>query len=240
MKKKTKKKRGLSASVIAFLIGLIGILLLGLLYFFTNQQKCANSISCIKDLSGKYDSKAKEAVFLGKRMSVPTLDIIGDEKLQKSFVLGQSSGLNKHIYIDLTNQRLYAFEGKSLVYSFLISSGKWGRTPTGEFIIWVKLRYTTMSGGDPAIGTYYSLPNVPYVMFFSNDQVPKSRGFSLHGTYWHNNFGHPMSHGCVNMRIEDIAKLYYWASPPIEGNTTYATSDNPGTPITIYGEAPIE
>ena len=97
-----------------------------------------------------------------------------------------------------------------------------------------------MEGGSSAIGTYYYLPNVPYVMFFYNDEVSKGRGFSLHGTYWHNNFGHPMSHGCVNLRVEDAEKLYYWTNPPLKGNTTYADNDNPGTQITIYGNPPLE
>jgi len=97
-----------------------------------------------------------------------------------------------------------------------------------------------MSGGNPAIHTYYYLPNVPYVMFFSNDQIAQSRGFSLHGTYWHDNFGHPMSHGCVNMRTADAETLYYWTNPKVLANTTYASKEDQGTTITIYGEAPKE
>jgi len=64
-------------------------------------------------------------------------------------------------------------------------------------------------------------------MFFYNDQVPKESGYSLHGTYWHNNFGHPMSHGCVNMKTEEVAQLYGWV-------------EDLGTIITIYGTAPAE
>ena len=89
-----------------------------------------------------------------------------------------------------------------------------------------------MSGGSG--DDYYDLPNVPYVMFFSNDEVPASLGFSLHGTYWHNNFGHPMSHGCVNMKTTDVAKLYEWATPVADSNITHATQDNPGTKVTIF------
>ena len=118
-----------------------------------------------------------------------------------------------------------------------IASGKWFPTPTGDFTIWTKLRATRMSGGQGA--DYYDLPNVPYVMFFESKDVGRSLGFSLHGAYWHNNFGHAMSHGCVNMRIVDAQKLYDWANPFTEGNTTYTSDKNPGTKITIYGEAPI-
>ena len=152
-------------------------------------------------------------------------------------VLGSSSE-EKRIEVDLTNQRLYAFEGGRKVYDFLISSGLWGNTPTGDFRIWVKLKYTRMRGGNSALGTYYDLPNVPYTMFFANDQIPRSRGFGLHGTYWHNNFGHPMSHGCVNMKTSEAEQIFNWATPVGSGWGVNATVENPGTRITIYGVAP--
>jgi len=97
-----------------------------------------------------------------------------------------------------------------------------------------------MSGGSKALHTYYYLPNVPYVMFFSNDQVPAIKGFSLHGTYWHENFGHPMSHGCVNMKTSEAGIIYDWSSPQIpQGKSTIRSSpENPGTQIIIYGKTP--
>lgn len=146
---------------------------------------------------------------------------------------------NKRIEVDLATQRLYAFEGDKKVYEFIISSGKWNRTPTGTFRIWVKLRYTKMEGGSKALHTYYYLPNVPYVMFFANDEVPAWKGFGIHGTYWHNNFGRPMSHGCINMRTEDAEKIYYWANPVLgDKPSVKATEENPGTPVIIYGVSP--
>lgn len=153
-------------------------------------------------------------------------------------VLGEATGTGeKHIYIDLDIQTLSAYQGDTLFMQVPISSGKWFPTPTGDFTIWEKVRATKMSGGEGA--DYYYLPNVPYVMFFSGSGVSAGRGFSLHGTYWHNNFGHPMSHGCVNMRTVDAEKLYYWADPATNGNVIVAGSGNPGTKITIYGKAPI-
>ena len=140
----------------------------------------------------------------------------------------------KHIYIDLTSQTLSAYQGEKLVLKTFISSGKWFPTPPGEYTIWVSLRATRMSGGEGA--DYYNLPNVPYVMFFYNKEIAKTRGFALHGAYWHNNFGYPMSHGCINMRIVDAQALYNWVDPQATGNTTYVTKDNPGTPITIFGQ----
>jgi lipoprotein-anchoring transpeptidase ErfK/SrfK len=146
---------------------------------------------------------------------------------------------NKRIEVDLATQRLYAFEGDRKIYEFIISSGKWNRTPTGTFRIWIKLRYTKMEGGSKALNTYYYLPNVPYVMFFANDKVPTWKGFGIHGTYWHNNFGQPMSHGCINMRTEDAEKIYYWANPVLGDKPSIkATERNPGTPVVIYGAAP--
>jgi hypothetical protein len=96
-----------------------------------------------------------------------------------------------------------------------------------------------MKGGSKELGTYYDLPNVPYTMFFYNDKVPMMAGYSTHGAYWHNNFGHPMSHGCINMKISEAALLYYWADPALgDKSSIRATADNPGTHITIYGTAP--
>ena len=179
-----------------------------------------------------------KAEFLGKTVTPPSLTLLSTI----SRVLGiATSSEEKRIEVDLTRQRVYAFEGTRRVYEFVVSTGKWGATPTGEFIVWAKVRSQKMSGGSG--NTYYYLPNVPYVQFFYNNQVDKSRGFSFHGTYWHNNFGHPMSHGCVNMRIEDAKTLFEWTSPAVTDPnawSTNATSENPGTKVVIYGITPEE
>lgn len=148
----------------------------------------------------------------------------------KKTVYAQDVGGQKHIEVDLTNQRLFAYEGNRQVYSFLISSGKWFPTPTGTFFPWVKELSTRMVGGNKALGTFYDLPNVPYVVFFGNNQIPGSAGYSIHGTYWHNNFGHPMSHGCINMRIADAKIIYDWIQMP--------SVNNLGTAINIFGITP--
>lgn len=112
--------------------------------------------------------------------------------------------LTKRIEVDLTSQNLKAYQDDSLVYNFIVSTGKpWWPTPVGEYKPWVKLRYDRMIGGNRNNGTYYDLPNVPYVVYFY-------KSYALHGTYWHNNFGTPMSHGCVNLRTLDMAQLYNW------------------------------
>lgn len=110
-----------------------------------------------------------------------------------------SGGAGRWIDINLSKQRLTAYEGNTPVFSTLISGGL-PRTPTvvGRFRIRTKLASTRMTGPG------YDLPNVPYTMYFY-------RGYAIHGTYWHNNFGRPMSHGCVNMRTSEAAWLYNWA-----------------------------
>lgn len=202
----------------------------------TKPGICANSVSCLGDLSGK-PTVQKSGVFMGQQISIPSYV---SARLNDIQVLGEKTGGNKHIYVDLSKQHLYAVEDGLLVMDFPISSGKWYPTPTGDFKIWIKLRATRMTGGNPSIGTYYDLPNVPYTMFFYNDEVAAGRGFSLHGAYWHNNFGHPMSHGCVNISIPDAERLYNWADPPTTGYSTEATKDNPGTVVTIFGTTPDE
>jgi lipoprotein-anchoring transpeptidase ErfK/SrfK len=139
----------------------------------------------------------------------------------------------KWIEIDLAKQRLYAHEGNRIVYKFPISSGKWGRTPTGDFRIWSKLKYTLMHGGSRSNNTYYHLPNVPFTQYFHS-------GYGIHGTYWHNNFGHPMSHGCINMYTPNAETLFNWTSPPmpLDKWITYPAKNSPGTRVIIHGKAP--
>ena len=113
------------------------------------------------------------------------------------------------IDVDLTNQMVYAYEGDVVVNSFLVSTGTWlTPTVTGRHKIYVKVRVQDMSGPG------YHLKDVPYVMFFSGD-------YGLHGTYWHNNFGTPMSRGCVNLTIDDAAWLFSWASVGTVVNVHY-------------------
>lgn len=113
---------------------------------------------------------------------------------------GGVAGGARWIDVDLTHQMIYAYEGNTVVNSFLVSTGTWQYpTVTGQYHIYIKLRYKDMSGPG------YYLPNVPYTMFFY-------QGYAIHGTYWHNNFGTPMSHGCVNLSIPDSEWMYNFAS----------------------------
>ena len=109
-------------------------------------------------------------------------------------------GTGREIVVDLSSQMVYAYEDAVLQHSALGSSGLPG-TPTvqGDFSVWHKTRSQTMSGPG------YYLPNVEWVMYFY-------QGYGLHGTYWHNNFGQPMSHGCVNLTNYDAQWFYNFAS----------------------------
>ncbi len=107
------------------------------------------------------------------------------------------------IYVDLSDQTVTAYQGVIPVFQTSTSTGL-PRTPTvtGEFSIYVKYESTRMRGGYGA--SYYDLSNVPHTMYFY-------QGYGLHGAYWHNNFGTPMSHGCVNLSLPDAELLFNWA-----------------------------
>jgi lipoprotein-anchoring transpeptidase ErfK/SrfK len=131
---------------------------------------------------------------------------------------------NKWIDINLSAQSLSAYEGDVPVYWALVSTGtRWTPTVTGRYHIYLKVRSQTMSGPG------YHLPNVPYVMFFY-------KAYSFHGTYWHSNFGQPMSHGCVNLRTEDAQWLYEWSGPVVPPGKNYvrASDQNPGTLVVVH------
>lgn len=113
------------------------------------------------------------------------------------------AGYGKWIEVDITKETATMYVGNTPVQSFLISSGK-SHTPTeiGEFHIYAKVTSQTMTG--TIAGDYFYLPNVKWVSYFDGDEA-------FHGTYWHHNFGHPMSHGCINMTEADAKILYDFA-----------------------------
>jgi len=206
------------------LVGALSILNLSFKIF---QEKLASSgCGCdFKTASGEFDPKETVAVFMDNYLNPPLLAF----KDPVNQVLGDISPDDKWVEVDLSDQKLIAWQGSEKFMETLISSGKWGKTPTGEYAIWSKYKYTKMSGGNKEDHTYYYLPNVPYTMYFY-------KGFGLHGTYWHNNFGTPMSHGCVNMPTVMAEKLFYWATPvlPAGKNSITADSSNPGTRVVIH------
>ena len=110
----------------------------------------------------------------------------------------------KSIVVSISQQMLWAYKGDQLVLNSYVSTGKAGfDTPVGSYVILTRLASQTMEG--VIGGEYYNVPDVPSVMYFTNS------GHALHGTYWHNSFGIPMSHGCVNLPMDVAAWLYQWA-----------------------------
>jgi lipoprotein-anchoring transpeptidase ErfK/SrfK len=111
----------------------------------------------------------------------------------------QEKSPRRWIQIDLSEQNLKAWEGKKLVYLMRVSTGKRTKaTRTGKYFIQSKLRSTRMRGTD------YNIADVPYTMYYSGS-------YAIHGAYWHNRFGTPVSRGCVNLPVQNARKLYNWS-----------------------------
>jgi hypothetical protein len=214
-----------------FLLSLPVLLLIALsvlgVSFQTFRKVEEGGCGCdFKQATGDFDLGETIAYFNNLPVEAPKIA----QAENPSFVLGEEvSDEEKWIEIDLSEQKLTAWEGREKYLETLVSSGLTGRTPTGEYRIWGKYKYTKMSGGSKEDGTYYYLPNVPYTMYFYN-------GYGLHGTYWHNNFGHRMSHGCVNLPTMAAEKLFYWSTPSLAmgKNTVTASQENPGTRVVIH------
>ena len=179
---------------------------------------------------------------LAKRLNVPTAGVAQggaatfDETLfwtaPSPFALTDPAATGrKHIHVDITNQALQAFQGGSVAMDTLISTGLWpNKTEVGRFRVRYKspsedMRGATDSaghvvwvsgdGGKPPAGSIpYGVPDVPSVMYVNLDAE------ALHGAYWHHNFGHTMSHGCINQPLDVAAFMYGWA--PL------------GTPVTVF------
>lgn len=122
-------------------------------------------------------------------------------------IVQSESFLGRKIKVDVGSaQTLFAYDGGFPIRNFLISSGRGGtKTVLGDFSIWRARPDVHMSGPG------YDLPHIPWVLSFFG-------GYDIHGTYWHNKFGQPMSHGCVNMTIPDSKWIYDWVSigTPVE------------------------
>ncbi|MFZ6028358.1 MAG: L,D-transpeptidase [Chloroflexota bacterium] len=134
----------------------------------------------------------------------------------------------KRIVVSIRNQTLTAYEGERIVLTSLVSTGRSTRqkegaipteTPIGDFRIRKKCPNVHMGNGNLTSDILaYELPGVPWVMFFDPN------GVALHGTYWHDNFGVRMSHGCVNLP-NDVARWLYRWTDPICGENWYTTGE---------------
>ena len=144
----------------------------------------------------------------------------------------------KSVEVSLATQMLTAYENSNIVLKTKISSGldyhpigqiSWN-TPTGTFYVENKMISKHMGNGLLVPNTsdaVYILPGIPWVSFFQTDL-----GVAFHGTYWHHNFGVPMSHGCVNMRTEEAKWLFRWLMP--QTNYDEMNTVGMGTKVTVY------
>lgn len=195
-----------------------------------NTSSCCNFTE-IESNSGEFNESASTAIFNNEVIDYPKNSLALQNIIPPTQVLGttNAAGEEKWIEVSLEEQRVRAYEGNKVMMEFPISSGKWSPTPKGDFRIWYKTRNQKMEGGSKALRTYYNLPNVPHNMFFH-------QGYALHGAYWHNNFGQPMSHGCVNEPLANAAEIFDWAGPVVpEGqNVVKASPENPGTRVFVH------
>ena len=130
------------------------------------------------------------------------VDVSLEEQVDQTDIAESDAELG-WIDIDISDQRVYVMKGQQQIREFVVSTGTdQYPTITGQFQIYVKHLKADMRGVD--LGVPWYLPDVPYVMYFYS-------GYGIHGTYWHDNFGVPMSHGCINLTIPDSEWLYNFA-----------------------------
>ena len=126
------------------------------------------------------------------------------------------------ISINLYEQTLTVYEGGEMIYATLVSSGLdgWWTRP-GVFQVYKELERDFMGGAFEADRSdYYYLEDVPWILYFDESRA-------LHGAYWHNGFGYPRSHGCVNLSLPDAHWLYNWAQ---EGTWVHVFDPSGETP----------
>jgi len=137
----------------------------------------------------------------------------------------------KKIVVDLSTQLVTAFEGEKLVFSERCSSGVRGTdTPKGEFRTYHKGPSVHMTNEGDAVEneSVYSLPGVPWCAFFTG------AGTAFHGTYWHNDYGRPRSHGCVNVPSASAKFIYRWSQPLVPADEDYLHLPGQGTHVQIF------
>jgi lipoprotein-anchoring transpeptidase ErfK/SrfK len=168
-----------------------------------------------------------------------TIEIRADEKnlrserggmLKQALAEQFSTGMDRRLFVYLDSQTVEAVENGKVIRTFKVSTGK-SKTPTvtGSYYIYDRYRHKTMrSDVDQGQPGFYEVKDVPYTQFFHKD-------YAFHGAFWHNSFGHPASHGCVNMATkeqnkrwpkvsEDAGWLYHWGAL--------------GLPVTVTNKVP--
>lgn len=150
----------------------------------------------------RYPERIKENLYVAGEYVRMFLDE-GERNLENK----ENADSAKRIIVDSGKQMLYAYDGNDLFLETKISTGlEFTPTPHGQFTIFKKTPSRYMQGPIPGItNQYYDLPGVPWNLYFT------SGGAVIHGAYWHDKFGQPWSHGCVNVPLIEAQKLYKWA-----------------------------
>jgi lipoprotein-anchoring transpeptidase ErfK/SrfK len=150
----------------------------------------------MQDIIAMNELDNPDLLYVGQKLTIPAAGIYEPSAADAP---AAPTNTGKSIVVSTEEQRIYAYENGQLVHSYLVSTGL-PDSPTvhGDFQIFVKYLKTDMSGPG------YYLPDVPYTMYFY-------QGYGIHGTYWHNSFGRPMSHGCVNLPTDQAQWFYNWA-----------------------------
>jgi hypothetical protein len=133
----------------------------------------------------------------------------------------------KHIEVILDRQLVLAYEKEVPVYAARVSTGQRNfETPTGWFRTFHKRpTYHMFGGADEA--SLFDLPGTPWDTYITDN------GVAFHGTYWHNDFGHPHSHGCINMRPEDARWIFRWTLPTVPPEKRLVFAPGTGTRVLV-------
>src|SRR5690606_26576073 len=151
----------------------------------------------MQDIISMNNISDPDLLFVGQELTIPAPGIYEPTAADAP---PAPTNRGRSILVSVSNQRIYAYEDGELVRSHIVSTGL-PETPTvlGDYSVYVKYAADDMSGPD------YFLPQVPWTMYFY-------QGYAIHGTYWHNSFGRPMSHGCVNLPVDEAKWFFDFAS----------------------------
>ena len=170
--------------------------------------------------------------YLRKSFYIPSYDlrIVPDEELAP--LSPEVPEALKHIHVDLNTQTVIAFEDNTPVLISRCSSGVGDtRTPLGDFRTYHKSPSVHMTNQDDEAEGGYDLPGVPWCSFFTGT------GIAFHGTYWHNDYGRPRSHGCVNLTSMDAKFIYRWTTPVVPPGVDYLHLPGQGTAVQVTTSA---
>jgi len=139
----------------------------------------------------------------------------------------------KWIDINVTKQLLVAYEGEKPVYATLVSTGEAGlddpatTKSTKRGIFRIHTKHITATMDSKTVGEEFELREVPYVQYFQD-------GYALHAAYWHDVFGQPKSHGCINLSPEDARRLFFWTEPTVPAGWHGAAKGLTGTVVFVH------